>query len=57
MSFGQELARARSAIAELEEDLRAERSKLRSLAAEHLRATRDKTDVLAKLERTNQVSC
>ncbi|KAG9121508.1 hypothetical protein FRC07_002496 [Ceratobasidium sp. 392] len=50
----QELGRARTAIAELEEDLRAERSKLRSLAAEHSRATREKTEVLAKLERTNQ---
>ncbi|KAG8713310.1 hypothetical protein FRC09_018855 [Ceratobasidium sp. 395] len=48
-----ELGRARSAIAGLEEDLRAERSKLRSLAAEHSRAMREKTEVLAKLERTN----
>ncbi|KAG8745658.1 hypothetical protein FRC10_007355 [Ceratobasidium sp. 414] len=49
-----ELGRARAAIAELEEDLRAERSKLRSLAAEHSRVAREKTEVLAKLERTNQ---
>ncbi|CAE6417482.1 unnamed protein product [Rhizoctonia solani] len=49
-----ELERAKTAIAQLEEDLRAERGKLRSLAAEHSRATRDKTDVLARLERTNQ---
>ncbi|CAE6406017.1 unnamed protein product [Rhizoctonia solani] len=49
-----ELERAKTAIAQLEEDLRAERSKLRSLAAEHSRATRDKVDVLARLERTNQ---
>ncbi|CAE7071135.1 unnamed protein product [Rhizoctonia solani] len=49
-----ELERAKTAIAQLEEDLRAERSKLRSLAAEHSRVTRDKTDVLARLERTNQ---
>ncbi|KAH7335361.1 hypothetical protein B0J17DRAFT_719897 [Rhizoctonia solani] len=49
-----ELERAKTAIAQLEEDLRAERGKLRSLAAEHSRATRDKVDVLARLERTNQ---
>ncbi|KAJ1306732.1 hypothetical protein OPQ81_007720 [Rhizoctonia solani] len=49
-----ELERANTAIAQLEEDLRAERGKLRSLAAEHSRVTRDKTDVLARLERTNQ---
>ncbi|KAG8762040.1 hypothetical protein FRC11_011529 [Ceratobasidium sp. 423] len=49
-----ELERAKTAIAQLEEDLRAERGKLRSLAGEHSRATRDKTDVLARLERTNQ---
>ncbi|CAE6536534.1 unnamed protein product [Rhizoctonia solani] len=49
-----ELERAKTAIAQLEEDLRAERGKLRSLAAEHSRAGRDKTDVLARLERTNQ---
>ncbi|KAG8721405.1 hypothetical protein FRC08_013359 [Ceratobasidium sp. 394] len=49
-----ELGRAKTAIAELEEDLRAERSKLRSLAAEHSRVAREKTEVLAKLERTNQ---
>ncbi|QRW02977.1 centrosomal targeting protein [Ceratobasidium sp. AG-Ba] len=48
-----ELDRARNAIAELEEELRVERSKLRSLSAEHSRATRDKAEVLAKLERTN----
>ncbi|CAE6401194.1 unnamed protein product [Rhizoctonia solani] len=49
-----ELERAKTAVAQLEEDLRAERGKLRSLAAEHSRATRDKADVLARLERTNQ---
>ncbi|CUA78211.1 early endosome antigen 1 [Rhizoctonia solani] len=49
-----ELERAKTSIAQLEEDLRAERGKLRSLAAEHSRVTRDKTDVLARLERTNQ---
>ncbi|KDN47664.1 hypothetical protein RSAG8_03454, partial [Rhizoctonia solani AG-8 WAC10335] len=50
-----ELERAKTAIAQLEEDLRAERGKLRSLAAEHSRVSRDKTDVLARLERTNQL--
>ncbi|KAF8677776.1 hypothetical protein RHS04_05866 [Rhizoctonia solani] len=49
-----ELEKAKTAIAQLEEDLCAERGKLRSLAAEHSRVTRDKTDVLARLERTNQ---
>ncbi|CAE6516063.1 unnamed protein product [Rhizoctonia solani] len=49
-----ELERAQTAIAQLEEDLRAERGKLRSLGAEHSRVMRDKTDVLARLERTNQ---
>jgi septal ring factor EnvC (AmiA/AmiB activator) len=51
-SNSQELDEAKQAIAELEEDLKAERSRLRVLTVEQTRAEREKENVLLQLRRT-----
>lgn len=51
----QELEHAKSSISNLEEDLRQERAKLRSLATERNKSTREMADVMSKLERTEAV--
>jgi len=52
----QELDTAKQSIATLESELRAERSKLRSLFTEQDRFERERENVLAKLRRTESVS-
>lgn len=52
----QELDRAKRMIADLEADLQAERSRLRTLTTEQSRAQRQKDDVLTRLQRTESVS-
>ena len=47
---------AKQSIAKLESELKAERSKLRSLLAEQDRFERERENVLAKLRRTESVS-
>jgi myosin protein heavy chain len=51
-SNSQELEEAKQTIAELEEDLKAERSRLRVLTVEQTRAEREKENVLLQLRRT-----
>jgi hypothetical protein len=48
----QELEEAKQTIAEMEEDLKAERSRLRVLIVEQTRAEREKENVLLQLRRT-----
>jgi hypothetical protein len=48
----QELDQAKQTIADLEEDLKAERACLRDLAVEQTRAEREKENVLLQLRRT-----
>lgn len=52
----QELDKAREAVADLEAELKAERSRLRSLNTEQGRFERQKNDVLLQLQRTESVS-
>jgi uncharacterized coiled-coil DUF342 family protein len=52
----QELDMAKQSIATLESELKAERSKLRSLLTEQDRFERERENVLAKLRRTESVS-
>ncbi|KAF8892193.1 hypothetical protein BD779DRAFT_1661469 [Infundibulicybe gibba] len=47
-----ELEKAKRTIADLESDLKAERSRLRALTTEHDRIQRDKNSVLTQLQRT-----
>jgi septal ring factor EnvC (AmiA/AmiB activator) len=51
-SNSQDLEEAKQAIAELEEDLKAERSRLRVLTVEQTRAKREKENVWLQLRRT-----
>jgi len=51
-SNSQELDEAKQAIADLEEDLKAERSRLRVLTVEQTRAEREKENVLLQMRRT-----
>ena len=51
-SNSQDLEEAKETIAELEDDLKAERSRLRVLTVEQTRAEREKENVLLQLRRT-----
>jgi hypothetical protein len=52
----QELDKARDVVADLEDELKAERSRLRGLNTEQGRFERQKNDVLLQLQRTESVS-
>lgn len=52
----QELERAKRMIVDLEAELQAERSRLRTLTTEQNRLQRQKEDVLTQLQRTESVS-
>jgi hypothetical protein len=52
MMPSQELDQAKQAIADLDEDLKAERARLRELTVEQTRAEREKENVLLQLRRT-----
>ena len=52
----QELEKTRQVVTELEEQLRAERSRLRSLTTEQSKAERQKEAVVLQLQRTESVS-
>jgi chromosome segregation ATPase len=51
-SYAQELDQAKHTIADLEDDLKAERARLRDLTVEQGRAEREKENVLLQLRRT-----
>jgi septal ring factor EnvC (AmiA/AmiB activator) len=52
LSNSQELDQAKQTIADLEEDLKAERGRLRDLMVEQTHAEREKENVLLQLRRT-----
>lgn len=55
LSFLQELEKAKRVIADLENDLQVERSRLRSLSTEQNRIQRQKDEVVLQLQRTESV--